>query len=136
MLKGKNREENFEANKGVIDTIAAGTVIEGNISSSKGIRIDGKVLGSINCQGKVVVGKNGVVEGNITCTNAEIEGELKSKISVEGLLRLRETAVLLGDIETGKLAIEPGASFTGNCKMGAVVKNLSDKKSSQKAATA
>ena len=74
MLKGKNREENFEANKGVIDTIAAGTVIEGNISSSKGIRIDGKVLGSINCQGKVVVGKNGVVEGNITCTNAEIEG--------------------------------------------------------------
>ena len=67
---------------------------------------------------------------------AEIEGELKSRIAVEGLLRLRETAVLLGDIETGKLAIEPGASFTGNCKMGAVVKNLSDKKSSQKAATA
>lgn len=129
MLK-KNKEENLEGN-GVIDTIAAGTVIEGNISSSKGIRIDGKVLGSIQCHGKVVVGKTGVVEGDITCTNAEVEGELKSRISVEGLLRLRETAVLLGDIETGKLAIEPGATFSGNCKMGAVVKNMSDKKSKQ-----
>ena len=91
--------------------------------------------GNVSNKGTVVVGKSGVVEGDITCTNAEIEGELKSRISVEGLLRLRETAVLLGDIETGKLAIEPGASFTGNCKMGAVVKNLSDKKEKQ-AATA
>lgn len=134
MLK-KNKEENFDAGKGVIDMIASGTVIEGNISSSKGIRIDGKVLGSIECDGKVVVGKTGIVEGDITCTNAEVEGQLKSRISVEGLLRLRETAVLLGDIETGKLAIEPGATFSGNCKMGAVVKNMSDKKSKQ-AATA
>lgn len=130
MLKGRNKDqsnETLDLTTGVVDMVASGTVIEGNISSAKGIRIDGTVKGSISSKGKVVVGKSGVVEGAISCTNADIEGELKSTITVEGLLQLKATAVLLGDIVTGKLAIEPGATFTGNCKMGAVVKDISAK---------
>ena len=128
MLKGRNKDQASEAldlTTGVVDMVAAATVIEGNISSAKGIRIDGTVKGSISSQGKVVIGKSGVVEGTICCPNADVEGELKSTITVEGLLQLKASAVLLGDIVTSKLAIEPGATFTGNCKMGAVVKDIS-----------
>ena len=32
--------------------------------------------------------------------------------------------VINGDIITNKLAIEPGASFTGSCSMGAVIKDI------------
>jgi cytoskeletal protein CcmA (bactofilin family) len=127
MLKGRNKNQdtsNLDINTGVVDMVAEGTVLEGSITSAKGIRIDGTVKGSIDCKGKVVVGKTGVVEGEITCLNADIEGELKSTITVEGILQLKTSAVLYGDIQTGKLAIEPGATFTGSCKMGAVVKDI------------
>lgn len=107
-----------------IDRIAEGSVLEGNLNSSNGIRIDGTVKGSIRCEGKVVVGKTGVVEGEIICHSADIEGTLKSSIEVKDILELKATSNLHGEISTGKLSIEPGASFTGNCKMGGVVKGI------------
>ena len=36
---------------------------------------------------------------------------------VSELVSLKATANLVGNIETGKIAIEPGAEFSGNCKM-------------------
>ena len=38
----------------------------------------------------------------------------------------KSTAKLNGDITTNKLSIEPGASFTGSCSMGAVIKDMKD----------
>lgn len=46
-------------------------------------------------------------------------------IEVDELLSLKTTAKLQGEISTNKLSIEPGAIFSGNCKMGAVLKDLS-----------
>lgn len=112
----------FDTN--AIDRIAEGTTLEGNLKSSKGIRIDGIVKGSVTCEGKVVVGKNGVIEGEVTCQSADIEGTLKSTIIVKDILELKATSNLHGEITTGKLSIEPGATFTGNCKMGGVIKGI------------
>jgi cytoskeletal protein CcmA (bactofilin family) len=115
-----------------IDRIAEGSVLEGNLNSSTGIRIDGTVKGTVTCSGKVVVGITGVVEGEIICQAADIEGTLKSSIEVKDILELKSTSNLHGEIMTGKLSIEPGATFTGSCKMGGVVKGMSseDKKPS------
>lgn len=109
-----------------VDRIAEGSVLEGNINSSKGVRIDGTVKGTVKCEGKVVVGLSGVVEGEIYCQAADIEGTLKSSIEVKDILELKSTSNLHGEIITGKLSIEPGATFTGNCKMGGVVKGISN----------
>ena len=46
-------------------------------------------------------------------------------IEVDELLSLKSTAKLQGEISTNKLSIEPGAIFSGNCKMGAVLKDIS-----------
>ncbi len=118
-----------EATSSLADKIADGTIFNGNITSSKGIRIDGVVKGSVSCDGKVVVGKTGIIEGEIKCHNAEIEGTLKSSITVKELLELKSTANLQGEIITGRLSVEPGASFTGSCKMGGVVKEFKEEKS-------
>jgi cytoskeletal protein CcmA (bactofilin family) len=112
----------FDTN--AIDRIAEGSIFEGNITSPQGIRIDGTVKGSIKCDGKIVVGKNGVVEGEIECIQADIEGTLKSSIKVEDLLELKSTSSLYGEIITGRLSIEAGATFTGNSNMGGVVKGF------------
>ena len=48
-----------------------------------------------------------------------------ANITVSDLLSLKSTAKVQGDIVTKKLAIEPGATFTGSCSMGGVVKDIS-----------
>lgn len=122
--KSTTMAENTSFDTNAIDRIAEGTTFEGNILSSKGMRIDGTVKGSIKCEGKIVVGKSGLVEGEIECGQADIEGTLKSSIKVEDLLELKATSSLYGEIITGRLSIEAGATFTGNSNMGGVVKGF------------
>lgn len=100
-----------------INFLGNGTTIKGNIKSNGDFRIDGVLNGSINSKGKVVVGPSGRVEGEIVCQNADISGEIHVKIVVHELLTLKSTAILKGDIFTNKLAIDPGAKFTGSCNM-------------------
>ena len=111
---------------GKINSIMEGTSIEGEIKSDSNIRIDGRVKGTINVRGRLIVGTSGVVEGDVTCQSSDIEGTVNGKITCADLLSLKATAKLTGDINTKKLAIEPGAIFTGNCSMGGgVVKEMS-----------
>ena len=117
---------NQEVDASVINIIRSGTEIKGDIICKGDIRIDGKVVGNLRSEGKVVVGENGVIEGEVDCLNATISGGLKVKIRVKELLSLKSTANLLGEIEAGKLQIEPGANFSGSCQMGAVVKGLNN----------
>ena len=113
-----------ENNNSVVNIIGQGTSILGDINSNGDIRVDGTLKGSINTEGKVVLGKEGVVEGDVICQNADISGIIKAKITVSNLLSLKETAKLKGDIVTNKLSIEPGAEFTGSCSMGAVIREI------------
>ena len=54
--------------------IGNGTLIKGEIESNGDIRIDGKVVGSLRSTGKVVVGQNGSIEGEIHCKQADVSG--------------------------------------------------------------
>ncbi|WP_207554793.1 bactofilin family protein [Acidiluteibacter ferrifornacis] len=132
-----NMARNNETDTSAINIIRQGTDIVGDITCKGDIRIDGKLKGTLNCDGKVVVGEGGLIEGTITCKNADISGSVKVSISVKELLTLKSTSNLVGDINTNKLQIEPGANFSGNCKMGAVVKGIessNDRKGQEKTA--
>ncbi len=127
MFKGNNTNMNKgnEVNSpDKLNRIVEGTVIEGQIKSGSNIRIDGSLKGTVTTKGRVVIGAKGYVEGEVICQNADIEGELIGKITVNQLLSLKATAKLQGDITTNKLAIEPGAAFSGSCSMGGVVKDI------------
>ncbi|TFG91192.1 MAG: polymer-forming cytoskeletal protein [Candidatus Atribacteria bacterium] len=105
-------------NTNKINMIGVGTTIEGSINSNENIRFDGNLIGNLNTKGKVFIGQSGTVTGEIRCKNCEVEGVVDGKIVVEELLSLRSMSKLYGEIKTGKLAIEPGATFTGKCDMG------------------
>ena len=115
-----------------VNMIGAGTTITGDVQSKGDIRIDGTLKGSVSTEGKVVLGREGVIEGDVECKNADISGTLKAKITVSQLLSLKASSKLNGDIITNKLSIEPGASFTGSCSMGAVIKDIKDVGKSEK----
>jgi cytoskeletal protein CcmA (bactofilin family) len=109
---------------GSINIIGQGTTIEGQINANGDLRIDGIILGSVTSKAKVVIGSTGQVQGDVICQNADISGSVKGKTTVNELLFLKSTARINGDIITGKLVVEVGASFSGNCHMGPLIKDI------------
>jgi len=106
-----------ETDHASINLVGSGTTIKGDVFSNGDIRIDGTLTGFLESKGKVVVGSTGVIEGDVVCQNADISGNIRAKVSVTDLLTLKASSRITGDILTGKLAIEPGAIFTGSCTM-------------------
>jgi cytoskeletal protein CcmA (bactofilin family) len=106
-----------ETENPTINLISNGTDITGDIKSSGDIRIDGTLAGNLNTKGKVVIGPTGKVTGEVICKNSEVSGIVEGKITVGQLLNLKASSKILGDIVTSKLSIEPGAKFSGSCKM-------------------
>ena len=127
--------KNFEMENPAINLIANGTIIEGNITSTGDIRVDGSLKGTMNTKGKVIVGNSGKINGEVHCKNFEVEGTIQGKVFVEELLSLRSRSKFTGEITTNKLAIEPGAHFTGKCDMTGKHKNDLGKEPAEKAST-
>ena len=100
-----------------INLICQGTKVTGDIESNRNIRIDGQLNGKLNTTGKVVIGNTGSIEGEIICENIEISGSITGNIRAKELISLKSTSKIHGDIHADKLAIEPGAVFTGSCEM-------------------
>jgi cytoskeletal protein CcmA (bactofilin family) len=100
--------------------IGAGTSMKGDITSNGDLRIDGTLVGNIHCSAKVVIGANGVVQGDINGQQADIMGKVTGTIKVKDLLQLKGGSLLNGSIQAAKLQIEPTANFNGECHMTAV----------------
>jgi cytoskeletal protein CcmA (bactofilin family) len=111
-------KENREINPQVINLIAKGTRISGDIISDGDVRIDGEVLGNLDTKGRLVIGISGRLEGEIRCKSCEIAGTQKGSLFITEMLSLKASSSVTGDILTGKLSIEPGAYFAGKCTMG------------------
>lgn len=109
--------KNIEMETPQFNKIENGTSIVGDIKSSGDIRIDGTIKGNLNIKGRVIIGAAGQITGEVYCKNADIEGKIEGKINVGELLTLKASSLIQGDIVTKKIAIEPGAKFTGNCNM-------------------
>jgi cytoskeletal protein CcmA (bactofilin family) len=122
-IKNKNTQSKTGEST-TINLIGNGTVIEGEVKASGDLRVDGTIRGSVTSRAKVVIGSTGQVMGDVVCQNADISGLIKGKITVSEMLFLKASAKINGDIITGKLVVEVGASFTGNCNMGPMIKDM------------
>ena len=114
---------NNEVDSQGINLLGKGTKITGDIVSDGDIRIDGELIGNLDCSGRVVIGITGRATGEVRCKNSEISGYHKGKLEIEQQLSLKSSSKVYGEITTGKLSIEPGAVFTGSCKMGEQIKH-------------
>jgi len=112
--KGKNGNGDSQ----VPNIIAVGTTITGDINSEGDFRIEGSIKGKIVAKGRIVVGESGVVEGELYCSDADINGKVVGNLKVDNLTILKATSTFNGDVTTKKISIEPGAEFSGTCTMG------------------
>jgi cytoskeletal protein CcmA (bactofilin family) len=124
MFNSKEAKSSDSMSVSGTNQILSGTMITGDIVCDGNIRIDGTLKGNLQAKGKVVIGPSGLIDGELNCQNADISGTVRAKVTVAEQLTLKATAKLSGDISTNKLAIEPGANFTGACSMGGIVKDF------------
>ena len=90
---------------------------KGEFKSECDFRVDGCFEGSIETNGKVVIGKNGRIEGTVVCSSADIEGAINGTIHVKDLLSIRSTGEVKGDVVMSKLVVESGAIFNAKSSM-------------------
>lgn len=118
MFSDQKKTRPTTPSEGRPNSIGKGTEIKGDIISKADFRIDGTLEGTVKTSGKVVIGKEGCITGNVECVNADIEGKCNGEIFVKELLSLKASAIIEGTVTVGKLAVEPGASFNASCTMG------------------
>jgi len=102
----------------VISIIGPGTTVVGDCSTDGTIRIEGRVEGSIRAGKAVVIGKDGVVDGDISTQDAVVSGTVKGTLVAASRLEVQATAQVDGEVRAKRLQLEEGAVLNGTVQMG------------------
>jgi cytoskeletal protein CcmA (bactofilin family) len=109
-----------------VDTpVAAGTafigpdiVVEGTVTGTEFLLIEGSVKGEIRLEADLRIGVNATVEATVHARNVSVEGRLIGDASADDRLELIATAEVEGNLKAPKIIVAEGAKFRGNVDMG------------------
>jgi cytoskeletal protein CcmA (bactofilin family) len=104
--------------EGALSVIAVGLRIVGDVSGSGLLKVDGSVEGSIVGPRQVIIGRGGVVRGNIEATEVILAGTIEGSIYSADRVEVQGTALLHGDISTRTIVVHEGARLNGSVQMG------------------
>jgi len=103
---------------GSISIIASGTKIVGDCETDGTLRIEGTIEGTVKAGKAVVVGKDGVVRGDITTQDAVIGGHVTGTLIADSRLELQATCVIDGEIRARRVKLDEGGKVNGTVQMG------------------
>ena len=106
--------------EGVISIIGPGMHVVGDCETEGTLRIEGSVAGTVRAGKAVVVGKDGVVDGDITTQDAVIGGRVTGSIVAESRLELQATCTVEGQIQARRIKLEEGGRVNGMVQIGEV----------------
>ena len=98
--------------------LAQGCTFRGEVEIQGIFRVEGEFEGTIRTPEQLVVGKTGVVKGDIYVKTAVVGGRILGNIHAETKIELQSGSHVEGDIRTRRLVIDEGVFFEGNCSMG------------------
>ncbi|MES2945444.1 MAG: polymer-forming cytoskeletal protein [Pseudomonadota bacterium] len=100
--------------------IAQGTLIEGNLKFTDGLRIDGEVCGDIYANegsySLLVISESANVKGRIHADHVIINGRVSGPVHASELLELQPKAKIEGDVAYKALEMHQGAVITGQLR--------------------
>lgn len=112
----RKREEGPAA--GDIETvIGKNTKIQGEVSGTGNLRIDGEIEGELKLSGAVIVGETGMVTGNISARSLNVSGTVHGNATAEEGLTIHSSGQLIGDVRVNAFQIEDGGIFKGRSEM-------------------
>jgi cytoskeletal protein CcmA (bactofilin family) len=91
------------------------TKIRGEFSGTENLTVDGEVDGVIRLEGAcLTVRTEGYVKATVIAQDVIIMGRVDGEIRASGLVQLRGTAVVQGEVYAARLSIEDGATLRGH----------------------
>jgi cytoskeletal protein CcmA (bactofilin family) len=123
-----SRDRGGKANppENVISIIGPGMKVVGDCEVEGALRVEGSVQGNIKAGKAVVVGRDGVVKGDISTQDAVIAGTIHGSLRAESRLELQATSRIEGEIMAARLQLEEGAILNGTVQMGNLSRPPSD----------
>ena len=115
-----NQKKTIKSTESVVNStniIGRGTTIQGDIEAQGNLRIEGKLIGNLSTQSKLVLAPGAYLKGNILAKDVEIGGTMEGKIEARDTLTIRAQANIKGTLHTKQLIVEVGAQFNGQCHM-------------------
>jgi cytoskeletal protein CcmA (bactofilin family) len=107
--------------------ISSGVSITGDVKFSSELVIDGEVEGTITSSGKLTIGSQATVIGDIRVGFVTIQGAVEGNVLAAERCALQAGASLHGDIESPRLAMDENASLVGNAAITAKSAQLEGK---------
>ena len=101
----------------VSSVIGAKTVVEGTLKGYELLRIDGLVKGRVESDGKVIIGRGGMVEGTVDAVEIYVGGTVNGELYASEKVEANPTGEIYGDICTKRLIVDDNAVFEGRCRM-------------------
>jgi cytoskeletal protein CcmA (bactofilin family) len=93
------------------------TRIAGPLSGKDDLEVHGTVDGPVHGEASVTIAAGARIGGEVRGRDVIVGGELAHAVYASGTVRLLATAVLTGDIEAPRIAIDEGAVFDGQVRM-------------------
>ncbi len=115
-----------DASQSVIDRFSK---FDGTFHSSRDLRIDGQVEGTIECQGNLFIAEGADVSAKVEADSINVAGNLQGDIHCRGRLHILPSGRLRGKIATETLVINEGAFYEGELQMTDPDKRLTASKS-------
>ena len=117
-IKGKSASDVVK--HGLIVSLEPGAEIEGKMKLGAGsARINSHFKGEISGDGSLIVAERGELEADVNVKAIIVTGKVKGAIHVTDRIEIKERGVILGDIYTPILVVEPGGYLDGQCHMPA-----------------
>ena len=98
--------------------LGKGVDFKGVIHFDGTVRIDGRLEGEIHTKGTLIVGENAVIKALISAGSLICSGKINGNINAAEKVELMKPAVLIGNVRSPSISMEPGAHFHGMCDMG------------------
>ena len=83
--------------------------VTGRVSGKGGIRVEGKLVGSVGVNGPVEVAEAASIQGDVTGESLDLSGNLVGNVTTMGAVVVRAGALLRGEVKGAEVAIEPGS---------------------------
>jgi cytoskeletal protein CcmA (bactofilin family) len=114
MATGSDRSARSEA---ALTIIAPGAKLEGELSTTGVVKIEGTIVGTVRADRQVLVARGGAVEGDVHSTEAIIGGRVHGEVSAAERVEVQGGAVIHGDVKTKSLIVQEGGEINGLVKM-------------------
>jgi cytoskeletal protein CcmA (bactofilin family) len=104
----------------VISIIGPGMRVVGDCETDGTLRIEGVVEGTVRAAKAVVIGKDGMVKGDVVTQDAIIGGRVNGAVVAESRLELQATCLIEGEIRARRIKLDEGGRVNGTVQTGEI----------------